>query len=120
MEAMFSIETEENLDELLRYLMENISDEEIDGLELEKITEPSKGIAYEPVTVAAVIVASTPIALAVLRLLERFLQDHTHHKIINLVWDAGRDNPALSSTLASLGKTYAGVEAKQGLISGKR
>lgn len=120
MDAMFSIETDGKLDDILQYVMDRVSDEEIDQLELERVAGAASGIAYEPVTIAAIIAASTPVALAVLRLIERYLQGREHRDTLRIVSSSAHDNPQISRELASLAKSYAGVEIKQGLISMKR
>jgi hypothetical protein len=82
------IEGDGDLEDAVQAIVSALSDEELDAIELEREAGDATGIAYEPMTVAAIITASTPIALAAIRLLDRWLARQDQRKTLRLVWDA--------------------------------
>ena len=69
-----TLAADERTEDLLGSILDEIDDDTLDQLEVEREIVKQSGLTAEPATAAATIVAATPIVIAVLRVLKSYLE----------------------------------------------
>lgn len=106
-----------DLEDLLQFITHELSDEELDDLELEREQAPTSGFAGEPATIAAVITVSVSLTIAVTRLIERWLEKKSEEKQISLLIHAFTISPEAGAAVLALGQKYSDIALKMGLTN---
>ena len=79
---------------LIRYITENLSDEQLDTIEVDREFNKVSGVGGEPLTITAILTLTPIITLAVTRLIERWFENKrqdAHNKLIIGVADKVSD-----------------------------
>jgi len=105
----------DSTDNFLEGLFEQIDDQVLDELQVERELQSSYGLAGEPITVGAVITGGTVVISAVLRLIERYLEHKQQLKMATLVAEGFAAQPELGAILAEIAKKNAEVSIRYGI-----
>lgn len=80
-----SLKCGSDTESLIRYIAENLSDEQLDAIEIDKELGPVSGVAAEPITIGALITLTPIITIQIVRLIERWLENKrqdAHNKLM--------------------------------------
>ena len=105
---------------IVTYIMNNLPDETIDGIELERISPISGGVAREVITTAAVLTLVPTVTVAVVRLIERWMEINRQQKSTQFIYEASKANPAALKALAELERKHTETFVKYGQIGDPR
>jgi hypothetical protein len=102
-------------DELLEYVLKEIDDETLDGIDVQRKPAPSEGLANEFVTAAAVLTLSTTALIACVRLIERWMEKEREKEQLKIVLNAFDHSLEAGITLADVAKSNNGIAVSYGL-----
>jgi len=103
-------------EELLNYVFKNLSDEIVDQIRLERITPESNGVARELVTTAAVLSFSSAIAVPIINLIGKWMEQKRQQRAVELIYRSAKENPKVTHMLVELEKKRAELAVKPGNI----
>lgn len=115
LEPRIGISIGDETEGLLQALLGRIDDDTLDSLEIDRSLKESKGLAGEPITVGAVIAGGTIVLSAVLRLIERYLEQSQQRRTMRIVAEGFAAHPDLAMILADVAKKYADVSISFGV-----
>lgn len=103
--------------ELLKFVLSELSDDEVDAIEVQREVQRDAGLAREPVTTSAVLALASTMTIVVGRLIERWLQANAHETHLKIVYRAAEGSgPEVAEILARLADKYADVEIRHGSL----
>ncbi|MFH0298524.1 hypothetical protein AAFX91_15010 [Bradyrhizobium sp. 31Argb] len=111
------IEAGSDTSDLISELFNQLSDDQIDEIELTQETAPTPGIASEPTTIAAVLVFSAVVAPVIERALEVYFTNRAHDRDwdrIEKILTVHEPTQELLKMLENVSKNHANVRVKQG------
>ena len=94
---------------LLAMITEELSDEDLDTIEVAPSMEELEGLATEPVTIAAVITASGAVVATIATLVAKWLEARRQTETIELVLQGYRESPEAGDAILKLATVHAGV-----------
>ncbi len=113
--AILEISANEHTEEVIQYILDGLSDNEVDALQIDRQVQKPDGLASEPVTTAVLITLGTVAASAVLRLLERWLENQRQLEQLRLVADGFTQSDEAGKQLAALAAKNSTVAASYGI-----
>ncbi len=96
------------------FITAELSDAELDQVEVEREIAPTESLASEPVTVAVTFALSPLVAVAILRLLERWLENSRQERAIELVLDGFSLSSEAGRAAARLAQKHTEVSIRHG------
>ena len=96
-------------EDLVGYITKELSDEELDQIDVHRELDRRDDLASEPITIACLIGASSAVAVAVGRIVERWLETKRQEEQINLTMTAYKESPEAGKAVAGIVRTHAGV-----------
>ncbi len=105
----------EETETLLQELLDEIDDDMLDNLSIDRKLKESEGLAGEPITTGAIITAGTVVLSAILRLIERYLEEKRQHRDMKIVAEGFKTHPDLGAMLADIAKKNADVSISHGI-----
>lgn len=109
------ISANEQTEEIVQFLLSQLSEDEIDALQIERLVKRPERLASEPITTAVLITLGTVGASAVLRLLERWLENKRQLAHLRLVADGFSRSDEAGKQLAALAAKHSTVMASYGI-----
>jgi hypothetical protein len=110
-----SIEADHETEALLRAITETLSDDEIDQIDVKRSFDEIEGLAAEPVTIAAAIItASVPVMLRIIKLIDQHLERRHQQSAIKLVMEAHAQSAEAGKAVTALAKKHANVAVELG------
>ncbi len=109
-------------DSLVNFITNELSDDDLDNVDVQRIQDESSKLATEPVSVVAIITLSTTLAVSVCRIIERWIEMQKELKHMEIVADGFKISDEAGKALAKLGEKHASVSIHYkllGLPSGK-
>ena len=105
-----TINAGERTEEVLSGFLKFITDEELDGIGIKRVKEPLPGLACEAITVYAVLtIVVAPVAMAVIRAIERYLEQRRQEANMRLVIEGAALSPEVGKQLADIAKKHSEV-----------
>lgn len=114
-EPRIGISLGEETEGFLQELLDTVDDDTLDNLKIDRELKHSEGLAGEPITTGVIITGGTIILSAVLRLIERHLEQRHQHRTMKIVAEGFDTHPKLGSTLADIAKKNADVSISYGI-----
>jgi hypothetical protein len=105
-----AINAGEQTEDLLRFVTANLTDADLDAIEVDREFEEIEGLATEPVTIAAVITASGAIVATVATLIAKWIETRRQADHLELILRGYRESPQAGDALLQLSKVHAGVK----------
>jgi hypothetical protein len=98
---------------LVNFIFRQLPDDLVDQIELDRIVPSGDGIARELVTTAAVLTFTSALAVPILRLVERYMEQTRQQTATQLIYQAAKDNPDALKILADLEAKHAELMVKR-------
>ena len=97
-------------EDLLAFITSNLSDDELDAIDIKRQFEEVEGLATEPVTIVAVITASGALLVTVSTLVAKWLESRRQREAIELLIRGYRESPEAGAAVLQLTSQHAGVK----------
>ncbi|MEK8031438.1 hypothetical protein AACH06_11470 [Ideonella sp. DXS29W] len=107
-------------EDLLAFLTNELDNEILDQIEIERRNLKSEKLATEPVTVAATLTLATTAVVVVGRIIERWLENRRQLDQLRVVANGFNQSDEAGRALAALGKENAKVAVTYGMPSTQR
>jgi hypothetical protein len=104
-------------EDLVNFIFQQLPDEVVDEVDLKRLSPEEAGVARELLTTAAILTASSTIAVSVVRLIERWVEARRQREAVELIYEAGKENPDVVKVLTELEKHHSNVGATFGRIT---
>jgi hypothetical protein len=112
--ATIEVAAGDDTEAFLRFVMSEISGDELDQIEVARTMHPAVGLASEPITVA-VVFAAAPVMLGhVARLLERWLEQRRRLAALRIIADTALKSLDAGKVLAEVAKKQEQVTIEWG------
>ncbi|WP_299636339.1 hypothetical protein [uncultured Ruegeria sp.] len=120
-ERRFAIEVSAGTetDELISYIFNEMTDDEADAVDVERVSDHSGDIAFEPVSATAIFAVTSATAFLVLRLIEQWVEGRRQDKQIEALVRASQTGVSddVVKALTELSKKHADISVSRGSIS---
>ena|SRR5437868_7348565 len=103
-----------NTEELLQYVMTQLDDKILDKVKVERSVEDPSGLASEPVTAAVLLTLAPIAAAAILRIIERWMENRRQLANIQLVLDGFTISDEAGKAAAALVAKHSDISLKHG------
>lgn len=97
----------EDTEAMLQFVLEDLSDEQLDELDIHRTPAPDYGMNNEPITISVVIGAAT--VAAVTRLIGQWIETRRQIKQLEIVAQVPEDHPETRNALVKLAGDNAAV-----------
>ena len=113
------IEAGDKTEELIRYIFNELDDENLDVTDVTKNVDTSGNIAFEPITISAILGTSTVVAILIARLIEKWMDSQKETANLELIYQAGNSglSDAAINAIKEVASKYADVSISNGVIS---
>jgi hypothetical protein len=121
--AQIKLMAGDDTEDLISFVANELPPELLDAMEIERIHAEDIQVASEPITVGALISLTSVAAIAVTRLLEKWIENRREREHMNLVVRAFGVSDEAGRALAELARKHADVSISYGVQkpqSGKR
>lgn len=109
------LEADERTGMLVDFVTQELDDTTLDQIDVEREIAPTEGLASEPVTVAVTLTLGTTAIVAVLRIVERWLESQRQMSTLTIVAEGFEQSDEAGKQLAALARKHAHVSTKYGL-----
>jgi len=99
---------------LLRHITNNLTDEQIDEIEVIREFEQVSGVGGEPLTTTAILTLTPILSIAVTRLIERWIEARKQEKQMKLIIQGFEISAEAGKLLAEVAKNNTTVSYTQG------
>lgn len=99
---------------LLRFITENLTDEQLDEVEVVREFDKVSGVGGEPLTVTAILTLTPIITIAVTRLIERWIEARKQEKQMKLIIEGFGVSEEAGKQLAAVATNNTTVSYTQG------
>jgi hypothetical protein len=113
--ATLDISVGESTEELIQFVTKDIDDSMLDEIEIDREVRKPDALASEPITTAVMVTLSTVAASAVLRLVERWLENRRQTDTLKIVASGFSVSDNAGKQLASLAVKHSNVSVSYGL-----
>ena len=96
-------------EELIQYLTSELTDVQIDQIEITRSSSVSDKLATEPLTIAATITLSTTLVIALGRIIERWIEKQNQLEHMRIVADGFQSSDEAGKGLVKLSEKHASV-----------
>lgn len=103
---------------LVNFIFNEMSDDLVDQIKLDRITPADGGVAREFITTGAILTFAPALGIPIFRLIERWLETNRQREQTKLICEASKEDKALMRVLADLEKKHSDVMIKYGNFSG--
>jgi hypothetical protein len=107
-------------EELLRFITNELDDEVLDTIEIEREGLRSDKLATEPLTVAATLTLATTTVVIIGRLIERWLENKKQIDQLDIVAEGFKQSDEAGKALSVLAKMNAKVSIAYGILKPPR
>lgn len=107
---------------LVQYITSELSDDDLDEIDIIRMQDESSKLATEPLTVAATITLSTTLVVAVCRIIERWIEMQNQLKHMKIIAEGFMVSDQAGKELAKVAQKHASVSIQYklpGLSSNK-
>ncbi len=111
------IDAGDQTEELAQFIAKALDDETLDGIQFDRELAENEGLASEPITTAVVLTLSSIAAAAVVRLIERWLENKRQDSNLKLVLDAFFRSDEAGKAAAQLALRHADISITYGPVS---
>lgn len=106
---------DKSTEDLWQYVSASLDDSTLDQIEVERDIQDPSGLASEPVTTAIILSLTQLAAAAVLRLVEKWMEDNRQREQLEIVLRGFSISDEAGKSAASLAGKHAEVSIKYGL-----
>jgi hypothetical protein len=107
--AILELSVGSRTEELLQFVTAELTDEQIDLIEIERSHDRSDKLATEPLTVAATLTLSTTLVIAIGRIIERWIEKQNQLEHMKIVAAGFQASDEAGKGLAKLSEKHASV-----------
>jgi hypothetical protein len=104
-------------EDLLTFLTNELDDDLLDSIEIEREGLKSDRLATEPITIAATLTLATTTVIVVGRIIERWMEGQRQLQQLRVVANGFKQSDEAGKALAALGKENAKVAVSYGMPS---
>jgi hypothetical protein len=113
--ATLRIEAGQRTEEVVGFVLNNLSDEALDEVDIVREKAADEGLVSEPITVAAVITLTATGVLAITRLIELYMEHNRQISTLQIVANGFSQSSEAGRSLAELAKAHAQVSVSFGI-----
>lgn len=117
--ARLEIRVGRRTEDLLQFLTSDLSDAELDTVDIQREQEKSDKLATEPFTVAATLTLSTSLVIALGRVIERWIEKQNQLEHLEIVAEGFRISDEAGKGLTRLSEKHATVSIQYRLPTGQ-
>ncbi len=116
--ATLEFEAGNDTEDLLQFILKDLTEEEVDAIEVKREVAKADNLATEPLTIAVTLLTSSPLIIAVGRIIERWIESRNQVKHLNLVAGGFEISDKAGMALADIAKAHAKVSIEYRLPTG--
>jgi hypothetical protein len=113
--ATIQIEAGEKTEDVLSFVLNALDDQTLDDIDVDRKMAATEGLVSEPITIVAVITATTTGVLAITRLVEKYMEHRQQLKVLSIVADGFERSSEAGKNLEKLAEKYAQVSISFGV-----
>ena len=113
--SKISLEAGEHTEELLQFILDEVGDEALDDIDVDRTLVESPGLAGEAVTAAVILGLAVPATIGVVRIVERWLEKKRQEDNLVLVLKGFEVSKEAGVAMAGLAGTHAKVAVEYSL-----
>jgi hypothetical protein len=106
------LEAGDDTESLVRYITNELEDNELDQVDVKREVAQSENLATEPLTITATLLLSAPLVIAVGRIIERWLENRNQLDHLRIVAEGFEQSDKVGKSLAEISKAHAKVSVE--------
>lgn len=114
LEYKLVLELGSETEEITQRILDALGDDLIDEVQIERKIESSTGLAGEPITISSLVVGSSIVISAALRVLERYMEIRRQEGQMRIVAEGFDRDAKLGQALADLAASHASISVSHG------
>lgn len=107
--ASISISAGENTEDIIQYITQELSDEELDCIDVERDFEKVTGLASEPLTTTAIVTLGSLSIISISRLIERWMENKRQTETLRIVAEGFNQSSEAGIALEKIAKKHSNV-----------
>src|SRR5688572_20391954 len=112
--ATIKLSAGDRSEELLGYVTQQLDDDDLDSVSVEREQTRTPGVASEPLTTAVLLTVTPIVAATIARLVERWLESRRQETQLRIVLDGFAQSDTAGRQLTELATKYADVSVSFG------
>ena len=109
MSTELKLQAGEETEDLLKFILDDLPNETLDEIDVERTQARAHGLASEPITTAVVLTLGPPLVKRVCKLIDKWLEHRREERQMQLVLTAYERSPEIGAALADLAGKHADV-----------
>ena len=109
------LEAGDRTEERLQFVTAELDDATLDEVDVHREIGPPSGVASEPITAAVTLTLGTAAVVAVLRIVERWLEKQRQLETMRIIAEGFSQSDEAGKQLAKLAETHAGISTSYGI-----
>ncbi len=110
--ATLVVNAGKDTESLLQMITNELDDASLDTIDVRRDVEKSQNLATEPLTLAATLVFSAPLMVAIGRIMERWLENKNQLQHLHIIAEGFSQSDAAGKALAEVSKAHARVSVE--------